>query len=49
VPGSTRWKSLKGEVGEGRIAVERKGSSSGDWMLDLWLAERLARVVGETT
>jgi hypothetical protein len=42
VPGSTRWKSLKGEVGEGRIAVERKGSSSGDWMLDLWLAERLA-------
>jgi hypothetical protein len=42
VRGSTRWKSVKGEVGEGRIAVERKGSSSGDWMLDLWLAERLA-------
>jgi hypothetical protein len=42
VPGSTRWKSLRGEVSEGRIAVERKGSSSGDWMLDLWLAERLA-------
>jgi hypothetical protein len=45
VPGSTRWKSLKGEVGEGRIAVERKGSSSGDWLLDLWLAERLAGVL----
>jgi hypothetical protein len=42
VRGSMRWKSVKGEVGEGRIAVERKGSSSGDWMLDLWLAERLA-------
>jgi hypothetical protein len=45
VPGSTRWKSLHGEVGERRIAIERKGSSSGDWMLDLWLAERLAGVL----
>jgi hypothetical protein len=48
VPSSTRWKSLHGEVGEGRIAIERKGSSSGDWLLDLWLAERLAGALEES-
>jgi hypothetical protein len=42
VPASTRWNGVRGEVSEGRIAVSRKGSSSGDWLLDLWLAERLA-------
>jgi hypothetical protein len=42
VHGSTRWNGVRGEVGEGRIAVERKGAGSRDWLLDLWLAERLA-------
>jgi hypothetical protein len=42
VHASTRWNGVHGQVGEGRIAVERKGAASGDWLLDLWLAERLA-------
>jgi hypothetical protein len=27
--------------------VERKGSAAGDWLLDLWLAERLAVAFAE--
>jgi hypothetical protein len=42
VPNSTRWNGVHGGGGPDGIAVERKGSQSGDWMLDLWLAERLA-------
>lgn len=42
VPNSTRWKGVKGRAGPEGISVERTGSGSGDWLLDLWLAERLA-------
>jgi hypothetical protein len=31
---------------DGGIEVERKGTKSGDWLLDLWLAERLADALG---
>jgi hypothetical protein len=46
VPASTRWKNLKGKAADGAIFLERKGSSGGDWLLDLWLAERLADAAG---
>jgi hypothetical protein len=42
VPNSTRWNGVRGSGGTDGIAVERKGVGSGDWLLDLWLAERLA-------
>jgi hypothetical protein len=42
VPNSTRWNGVQGSGGDGGIEVERKCSGSGDWLLDLWLAERLA-------
>jgi len=45
VPNSTRWNGVRGEGGADGIAVERKGVGSGDWLLDLWLAERLADAV----
>lgn len=45
VPNSTRWNGVHGGGGPDGIAVERKGSQSGDWMLDLWLAERLAEAL----
>ena len=28
------------------ISFERKGDSGGEWLLDLWLAERLADALG---
>jgi hypothetical protein len=33
-------------VGPDGIALERKGETGFDWMLDLWLAERLASALG---
>jgi hypothetical protein len=41
IPNSTRWKGVSVKGGRGGIAVERKGNR-GDWLCDLWLAERLA-------
>jgi hypothetical protein len=41
VPNSTGWKGVKVEGGRDGIVVERKGNR-GDWLCDLWLAERLA-------
>lgn len=41
-PNSTRWNGVHGGGGEDGIAVERKGAQQGDWLLDLWVAERLA-------
>ena len=42
VPGSTRWTGVRGAGGEEGISVERKGVGGGEWLLDLWVAERLA-------
>jgi hypothetical protein len=48
VPNSPRWNGVRGRgtPGEG-IVVERKSAGAGaDWLLDLWLAERLADRLG---
>ena len=43
VPNSTRWNGVSGSGGADGIVVERKAvKTGGDWLLDLWLAERLA-------
>ena len=42
VPNSPRWNGLKGKAGPDGVEVEHKGVGHGDWLLDLWLAERLA-------
>lgn len=41
IPNSTRWKGVSVRGGRGGVVVERKGNR-GDWLCDLWLAERLA-------
>lgn len=45
VKGSTRWNGVRGEAGEGGIVIHRKSAGGSDWMLDLWLAERLAEAL----
>ena len=45
VPNSPRWNGLRGTAGPEGIEVEHKGVGHGDWLLDLWLAERLAAAV----
>lgn len=42
VPSSTRWKRVEVDGGPEGIVVTRKGGEQGDWLCDLWLAERLA-------
>ena len=42
IPSSTRWNGVTGRAGPDGVVVERKGSQDGDWLLDLWLAERLS-------
>jgi hypothetical protein len=42
VPNSPRWNGVRGKAGADGIEVEHKGVGHGDWLLDLWLAERLA-------
>ena len=39
---STRWNHLQVEAGAEGIVVSRKKAGQGDWLCDLWLAERLA-------
>lgn len=41
VPNSTRWNGVRGEAGEGGLVIHRKSAGNSDWMLDLWLGERL--------
>ena len=36
---------LKGKAGPDGIEVEHKGIGHGDWLLDFWLAERVAGAV----
>ncbi len=45
MPNSPRWNGLKGKAGPEGIEVEHKGVGHGDWLLDLWLAERVASCV----
>jgi hypothetical protein len=45
VPNSPRWKGVRGHGGDGVIAIERKGGGTSEWLLDLWLAERLAEAL----
>lgn len=45
VPASTRWKRVRVEGGPAGIVVVRKGGAQGDWLADLWLAERLAAAI----
>ena len=42
VPSSTRWNGLTGAAGPEGIAFEHRGAGQGDWLMDLWLAERIA-------
>jgi hypothetical protein len=43
---SERWTGVTAKGGPEGIAFERKGDSGGEWLLDLWLAERLADALG---
>jgi hypothetical protein len=48
VPNSPRWNGVRGKAGEGELEIERKRSGNpSDWLLDLWLAERLAEALGQ--
>jgi hypothetical protein len=42
LPASMRWRGVTGEGGADGIVVQRKGNAQGEWLCDLWLAERLA-------
>ncbi|HET7120116.1 MAG TPA: hypothetical protein VFI17_02550 [Solirubrobacterales bacterium] len=39
---STRWSNLQLEAGPEGVTITRKTAGRGDWLCDLWLAERLA-------
>jgi hypothetical protein len=45
VPNSPRWNGLRGSAGSEGIEIEHKGIGHGDWLLDLWLAERVAEAL----
>jgi uncharacterized membrane protein YeaQ/YmgE (transglycosylase-associated protein family) len=45
VPNSPRWNGVRGEGGDGGVIIRRKSAGNSDWMLDLWLAERLAEAL----
>lgn len=45
VPNSTRWNGVEGGWNDGSLEIDRKNAGGGDWLLDLWLAERLADAV----
>jgi hypothetical protein len=42
LPASKRWSGVKVEGGPAGLIVYRRSSREGDWLCDLWLAERLA-------
>jgi hypothetical protein len=46
VPNSTRWNGVRGAMADGALEIDRGHAWNGDWLLDLWLAERLAETVG---
>jgi len=45
LPASTRWRGVSVEGGPDGIVVQRKGNAQGEWLCDLWLAERLAEAL----
>jgi hypothetical protein len=45
LPASKRWKGVKVEGGPDGLIVYRGSSGEGDWLRDLWLAERIAGAV----
>jgi hypothetical protein len=46
MPASKRWSGVKVEGGPEGLIVYRRSSREGDWLCDLWLAERLAGALG---
>ncbi len=46
LPKSKRWKGVKVEGSPDGLIVYRSSSSEGDWLCDLWLAERIATAIG---
>lgn len=46
VPNSVRWNGVRGGARNGGVDVERKSVKESDWLLDLWLAERIAEAAG---
>jgi hypothetical protein len=42
MPASKRWSGVKVEGGPEGLVVYRRSSREGDWLCDLWLAERIA-------
>jgi hypothetical protein len=42
MPASERWNGVKVEGGLEGLVVYRRSSREGDWLCDLWLAERIA-------
>ena len=45
MPNSVRWNGMRGTADASGIIVERMSGQAGDWLLDLWLAERLVGAV----
>jgi hypothetical protein len=46
MPASKRWSGVQVEGGPEGLVVYRRSSREGDWLCDLWLAERLADAIG---
>lgn len=46
LPASKRWSGVQVEGGAEGLIVYRRSSREGDWLCDLWLAERLADALG---
>lgn len=46
MPASKRWSGVKVEGGPEGLIVYRRSSREGDWLCDLWLAERIAGALG---
>lgn len=46
MPASKRWKGVRIEGGSEGLIVYRPSSNEGDWLCDLWLAERIAVAIG---
>ncbi len=45
LPASKRWRDVRVEGGPEGLAVYRTSSREGDWLCDLWLAERIAAAI----
>ena len=45
LPASTKWQGVRVEGCPDGIVLQRKGNAQGEWLCDLWLAERLAEAL----